>query len=241
MSEKIRLSKLMSERGLCSRREAEDYIDRGLVEVNGEKILKQGVKVERDVEIRLSDETKKHKVTVLLNKPLGYVSNLPEKGYRPAIELINQENQEVDGRAPKKFVPSMKKKLAVAGRLDINSKGLMVLTQDGALVKTLIGPQAKIEKEYLVRVEGKVTPEIINKLKFGLFLDGKPLKRARIDLLEEGLLRFVLIEGKKRQIRRMCELVLLKVVSLKRVRIGRVKLGSLPEGKWRFLRDNEKF
>lgn len=239
---KIRLAKLMALKGLCSRREAEDYIDKGLVEVDGQKVLKQGTKVNADADIKLLGKAKKRKVTILLNKPLGYVSNLPEKGYRAAIELIKKENQEKNKNgSDEEFFPAMKKKLAVAGRLDINSKGLLVLTQDGTIAKILIGSDTKIEKEYLVRVEGKITKEVIEKLKFGLSLDGKPLKKAKIDLLEEGLLRFVLNEGKKRQIRRMCEQVGLNVIGLKRVRIGKVRLGSLPEGKWRFLKADERF
>jgi 23S rRNA pseudouridine2604 synthase len=178
-------------------------------------------------------------VTILLNKPIGYVSAQPEKGYTPAIMLINASNQvKNNGLA---FNPGHRNKLAVVGRLDIDSKGLLILSQDGVLVKKIIGPESLIEKEYLVRVEGNVSEEALRKLRFGLYLDGKALKRAKVDLLQNNLLKIVLIEGKKRQIRRMCDLVGLKVVNLKRVRIGNVLLGDLPEGKWRFLRADESF
>lgn len=221
--EKIRLSKVMSERGICSRREADRYIEQGCVLVDGAVVSELGTKIAPDARIELTRPSKK--TTILLNKPVGYVSNLPEKGYPEAVELL----------------PFPHRKLNVAGRLDIDSKGLLVLTNDGALVKKLIGPDAEMEKEYLVRVEGTITKEGIQKLSQGLYLDNKLLKSAHIDQLKPNLLRFVLKEGKKRQIRRMCTLVGLHVIGLKRVRIGRIRLGDLPEGQWRFLNENETF
>jgi 23S rRNA pseudouridine2604 synthase len=230
----IRLSKLMSEKGICSRREADAYIERGLVRVNGSVVSMLGTKVEPDAHIELLEEAKvsqKKKVTLLLNKPIGYVSTQPEKGYRPAIELIRPTTQV----GPGKFHPSMLHKLSVAGRLDIDSKGLLLFTQDGTLVKKLIGPESEIEKEYLVRVEGNVTSQAIALLTHGLSLDGKALKLATIQQLAPQMLQIILTEGKKRQIRRMCELVNLKVISLKRVRIGNFTLGNLPEGHWKLV------
>jgi 23S rRNA pseudouridine2604 synthase len=125
--------------------------------------------------------------------------------------------------------------------LDIDSTGLLVLTQDGRVAKQLIGEDSEVEKEYLVRVEGTLSAEALASLIHGLALDGEPLKPARVKWQNEDQLNFVLTEGKKRQIRRMCELVGLKVVGLKRIRIGKVKLGDLPMGKWRYLRDDEAF
>jgi 23S rRNA pseudouridine2604 synthase len=240
----VRLSKLMSERGICSRREADVYIESGQVLVDGKIVSTLGTKVSPDVSIKLlpkAQNEQNKKVTILLNKPLGYVSTQPEKGYREALELILGENQEKSSNTDPELKPSHLKKLAVAGRLDIDSKGLLVFSQDGTLVKQLIGPLSELEKEYIVRVAEEVTPSMIEKLSFGLELDGRSLKRARVDLLEPSLIRFCLKEGKKRQIRRMCELVGLKVIGLKRVRIGKVCLGNLPEGKWRFLKPDESF
>ena len=236
----VRVSKLMSERGLCSRREADHYIEKGWVLVNGERISTLGLKVEETAHIELdktAQKAQKSKVTILLNKPLGFVSTHAEKGYPSALDLLTQENC----IRRKEILPGQFKGLAVAGRLDINSKGLLILSQDGALVKRLIGENCGMEKEYLVSVEGHITKEVIEKLRFGLMLDGKVLKKAKIEQLDEGFLRFTLIEGKKRQIRRMCELVGLEVRKLKRVRVGRVCLGNLPEGKWRFLEKGERF
>lgn len=240
MEELVRLSKLMSERGLCSRREADVYIEAGLVLVNDEVVSVLGTKVPMTARISLKKQAlakQNNKVTVLLNKPIGYVSTQPEDGYVAAVELIKPENYFGDVN----FHPSVLRKLNVAGRLDIDSKGLLVLTQDGTIVKQIIGPDSNLEKEYIVGVEGSVTRQVLQTLCFGLSLEGKALKRARVEMIEPGLLRFILREGKKRQIRRMCELVNLRVLKLKRVRVGRVSLGNLPEGKWRFLDSAESF
>lgn len=241
--ELIRLSKILSERKICSRREAEHFIACGLIEVDGKIINTQGTKVSKNAKIVLLEKAKKiqkEKVTILLNKPLGYVSNLPERGYPPAIDLLRAENH-FSNKNEKLFHPSTMKKLAVAGRLDIDSKGLLVFTQDGVLAKRLIGENSTIEKEYLVRVDREVQKEMISKLSYGLSLDGCKLKKAEVLLLEPMFLKIILKEGKKRQIRRMCELVGLKVLSLKRVRIGKICLGNLPVGKWRYLRPSEQF
>ncbi len=241
--EKLRLSKLMAERGMCSRREADELISRGWVKVNGQIVDQLGSKVDPDVEIQLSSEAQKvlgSLVTILLNKPIGYVSGQPEKGYEPAVRLITAETQE---REPGD--PPLKRShfdgLAPAGRLDIDSQGLLVFTQDGTMAKKLIGEDSAIEKEYLVRVRGQLSQQNLKLLNFGLELDGKKLKAAQVSWLNEDQLKFTLHEGRKRQIRRMCELVGLTVVGLKRVRVGRLPLGNLPEGKWRFLRPGENF
>lgn len=238
--EKIRLSKLMAERGICSRREADDYISRGLVMVNGEKIDQLGSKVSPDVKITLEAQALKQQkrlATIILNKPVGYVSAQPEPQYTPAIRLITPENQ--FGESKNRLTPDLLRGIAVAGRLDIDSQGLLLFTQDGRIAKKIIGEDTKLEKEYLVRVEGRLPQDKLELLRHGLVLDGKALKPAEVDWLNEDQLRFILREGKKRQIRRMCEAVGLKVTGLKRVRIGELRLGKLPEGKWRFLEDDE--
>jgi 23S rRNA pseudouridine2604 synthase len=116
-----------------------------------------------------------------------------------------------------------------------------VLTQDGRVARHLIGEDSTVEKEYLVRVEGELSADGLTKLNFGLSLDGVKLKPAKVSWQNEDQLRFVLREGKKRQIRRMCEMVGLHVVGLKRIRIGSVNLGKLPVGEWRYLREDERF
>ena len=244
MTEPVRLSKLMSERGLCSRREADSYIEKGLVFVDGKRVSELGTKVDPDCAIRLDNAAsaqQQQRVTILLHKPVGYVSGQPEPGYQPAVTLIRADTQWQDGRATQAFHPTHLKGLAPAGRLDIDSTGLLVLTQDGRIARLLIGEDSRIEKEYLVRVEGKLDAMGLALLNHGLSLDGAALKPAKVSWQNEDQLRFVLREGKKRQIRRMCELVGLQVTGLKRVRIGSVKLGDLPAGKWRYLREDERF
>ncbi len=243
MAEPVRLSKLMAERGLCSRREADLYIDRGWVYVDGQKVDTLGTKVDPGCDIRLAaeaDRQQRQRVTVLLHKPVGYVSGQPEPGYTPAVALITRENLYARGGGPA-FHPAHLKGLAPAGRLDIDSTGLLVLTQDGRIARSLIGDDSEVEKEYLVRVEGRLGEEGLRLLNHGLSLDGHRLRPAKVAWQNRDQLRFVLKEGRKRQIRRMCELVGLKVVGLKRVRIGRVRLGDLPPGQWRYLREDERF
>jgi 23S rRNA pseudouridine2604 synthase len=192
------------------------------------------------------------RVTVLLHKPMGYVSAQAEDGHTPAIQLVQARNRWSQDLSPVRFTHGHLRGLAPAGRLDIDSVGLLVLTQDGRIAKQLIGEDSQIEKEYLVRVSyagGTVTTQVqqafpaeqLQRLRHGLSLDGQPLKPAQVSWENPEQLRFVLTEGKKRQIRRMCEQVGLLVVGLKRVRIGKVMLGNLPVGQWRYLAPHEKF
>lgn len=241
--EPIRLSKLMANRGICSRREADELIAKGWILVDGKIVSELGTKVSPQAEISLKKEatqTLGSKVSIILNKPIGYLSSPTEKNYKLATDLIQPDNQDRENRRTHKFHPSHRRGLASAGRLDIDSKGLLLLTQDGVLAKTVIGAQSSIDKEYLVRVRGQISSEKLALLTFGLELDGRKLKRAQIKELQPGLLQFVLREGRKRQIRRMCQLVNLEVASLKRVRIGKIRLGSLKEGQWRYLGPSEK-
>lgn len=241
--EPIRLSKRMAELGLCSRREADSYIEQGWVKVNG-NIAVLGQKVLPNDRIDLAKnvhENQANRVTILLNKPVGFVSGQPEKNYHAAVELITPENHWDGDTSRITYLPQHLHKLAPAGRLDIDSVGLLVLTQDGRIAKQLIGDNSNREKEYLVRVRGTMIENGLALLNHGLSLDGEALRPAKVTWQNEDQLRFILKQGKKRQIRRMCELVGLRVVGLKRVRIGRIKLGQLPQGKWRYLLPNESF
>jgi 23S rRNA pseudouridine2604 synthase len=239
-----RLSKRMSELGLCSRREADEWIENGWVRVDGSVVKTLGVRVSRDAKIEVDTAATRHQseqVTILLNKPIGYVSGQPEDGHQPAMVLIKPENRWGEDPSRTKFVASHLRGLAPAGRLDIDSTGLIVFTQDGRVAKRLIGQDSDVEKEYLVRVEGTLPPDGLNLLRHGLELDGVKLKPAQVSWANEDQLRFALREGRKRQIRRMCEMVGLTVVGLKRVRTGGVPLGKLPVGQWRYLHKGEKF
>ena len=243
-TDKIRLSKRMSELGLCSRREADDYIARGLVRVDGVVVSELGSKVFPNQRIdldRVASEAQAARVTVLINKPIGYVSGQAEKGYQPAAALILPANLWEGDASRQTFRREHLQGLAPAGRLDIDSTGLLVLTQDGRIARQLIGEDSPVDKEYLVRVEGRLNADGLRLLNHGLSLDGEALKPARVWWQNRDQLRFVLREGKKRQIRRMCELVGLRVAGLKRVRIGKVLLGDLPLGQWRYLAPGERF
>lgn len=240
--EPLRLSKLMSERGICSRREADDYISKGYVFVNGERIQELGTKVLPDVKITLDTPALRKQnslVTIIVNKPIGYVSSQPEpgSGYEPAIRLVKDSTQFSNQK--RTLQAGDLKDIAVVGRLDIDSQGLLIFTQDGRLAKKLIGEKSEVEKEYLVRVEGPLSEKDLKLLNHGLELDGEKLRPAKVDWANEEQLRFVLKQGKKRQIRRMCEMVGLRVTGLKRVRVGKLMLGKLPEGRWRFLDPDE--
>ena len=234
----------MAAQGLCSRREADSYIERGWVFVDGERVSELGTRIYPNQKITLARAAAAEqtaRVTILLNKPIGYVSGQPEPGYTPAVSLVSRATHWKEDRGPLRFQPSHLKGLAPAGRLDIDSQGLLVLTQDGRIARQLIGEDSAIEKEYLVRVEGTLSARNLELLNHGLELEGTPLKPARVAWQNREQLRFILQEGKKRQIRRMCELVGLKVTGLKRVRIGRVRLGELPLGEWRYLGAEERF
>ncbi len=234
----------MGELGLCSRREADEWIENGWVRVDGKVVTTLGVRVSPEARIEVDTAATRHQreqVTILLNKPMGYVSGQPEDGHEPAMVLIKPENQWAEDPSNTKFVHAHLRGLAPAGRLDIDSTGLIVFTQDGRVAKRLIGADSEVEKEYLVRVEGTLTEEGMKLLHHGLELDGVKLKPARVSWANEDQLRVVLREGRKRQIRRMCEQVGLTVTALKRVRSGGVPLGKLPVGQWRYLRRDEKF
>ncbi len=242
-----RINKLMTERGLASRREADEWIAAGWVRVDG-AVAQLGQRVAADVVITIDERAQREqqrRVTVLLHKPVGWVSGQPEDGYEAAVALVTAANQWDGDRSGLRFHPGHLRHLAPAGRLDIDSTGLLVFTQDGRIARHLIGDETRVEKEYLVRVErfdGTPVQETdLAPLRHGLELDGVKLRPAQASWQNEQQLRIVLCEGRKRQIRRMCELVGLKVLALKRVRIGSVPLGPLPEGRWRFLRDDERF
>ena len=248
MNEPVRLSKRMSELGICSRREADEWIERGWVMVDGKVISQLGSKILPDQKITVRKQAsleQSKKVTILINKPLGYVSGQAENGYKPAVSLINETTHWKNDPSKEKFRPSQLRSLVPAGRLDIDSVGLLVLTQDGRIARQLIGENSTTDKEYLVRVKylkpGRLPDSDLRLLRHGLNLDGNPLLQAKVHWQNDDQLRFVLREGKKRQIRRMCEAVGLKVIGLKRIRIGQVRLGDLPPGQWRYLGAGEKF
>ena len=237
----------MTALGLASRREADEWIEAGWVKVNGQMaVLGQRVHPDARIEVdQAARQQQAQRVTVLLHKPVGFVSGQAEDGYPTAVTLVKADTRWAEDRGHVRFHPGHLRHLAPAGRLDIDSTGLLVLTQDGRIAKQLIGEDSNVEKEYLVRVAvrggGPLPAEGLARLNHGLTLDGVRLRPAKVSWQNEDQLRFVLREGRKRQIRRMCELVGLEVLGLKRVRIGSVVLGKLPPGQWRYLGAHERF
>jgi 23S rRNA pseudouridine2604 synthase len=254
----IRLNKRLTDLGLCSRREADEWIARGWVRVNGHPATLGQTVTEADrIDVAAPARAQqRERVTIVLHKPVGYVSGQPEDGHPSAATLIRPQTRWCEDRSRRRFQPAHARGLAPAGRLDIDSTGLLVLTQDGRVAKALVGEHSTVDKEYLVRVQwgapgsaGVVArnvqavfpPQRLALLRHGLALDGVALRPAQVEWINPEQLRFVLTEGRKRQIRRMCEQVGLHVVGLKRVRIGGVTLGALPPGQWRYLGEHERF
>jgi 23S rRNA pseudouridine2604 synthase len=234
-----RVNKWLAQSGVCSRREAEALIAEGLVSIDGETVSDPGRKILPGQTLVLSDKAEKKldaQMSILLHKPRGIVSAQPEPGQTPAARLLTRDRL----WGPPAPVPASDAKLPPVGRLDMDSRGLLILSQDGVLAKALIGPASTLEKEYRVFVMGEITEDKLALLRRGLELDDRKLRPAEVDLVADQRLRFVLKEGRNRQIRRMCELVELKVVDLFRVRVGGLTLGDMPEGRWRPLTAAER-
>lgn len=235
--EPVRLNKWLAHAGVCSRREADELIAAGRVQVDGETVTDAGRKVLPGQTVSLPDEATESLdgVTIVINKPVGYVSGQPEPGKIPAVRLLTADNRVGPGE-----VPGRNASLPPIGRLDEDSHGLLLLSSDGVVARAVISPQTQLDKEYLVQVTGQVTENGLSRLRHGLELDGRRLKPARVTQISSHELRFILKEGRKRQIRRMCDLVGLHVHDLQRVRIGPLTLGNLPLGRWRYLTDDER-
>ena len=235
-AEPQRVNKWLGQSGVCSRREAEGFIERGLISIDGEVVTDTGRKILPGQTLTLADASGPAALSVVLHKPMGIVSAQPEPGQTPAVRLLTKAA--LVGESP--TIPDRDTRLAPLGRLDMDSRGLLLLSDDGVLAKAIIGPESDLEKEYLVRVTGKITPEKIARLCHGLAMDGRQLKAAKVSVVQGQELRFILKEGRNRQIRRMCELVGMHVMDLVRIRIGSLRLGDLPEGQWRVLTDVER-
>jgi 23S rRNA pseudouridine2604 synthase len=235
-AEAQRVNKWLAAEGVCSRREAEELIAKGLVQIDGARVDEPGRKIEPGQTIEVGEARARPQLSVMINKPVGVVSAQPEGDQIPAARLLTRAT--LVGKPTN--MPTKRTRLAPLGRLDQDSRGLLLLSEDGVLAKAVIGPESKLDKEYLVRVAGSITDKKLALLRHGLMLDGRQLKPAKIELIEPQRLRFVLLEGRNRQIRRMCDLVELEVTDLLRVRIGPLTLDDLPEGKWRPLTADER-
>lgn len=235
-----RVNKWLAQSGVCSRREAEQLISDGLVSIDGEVVEDMGRKILPGQTLVLADRATAQldaATTYMVHKPKGVVSAQPDPGQVPAARLLTRAN--LWGQA-QVAIPQSGDLIPPIGRLDKDSRGLLLLSSDGVVAKAVIGPQSDLEKEYRVAVMGELTERKIELLRFGLSLDGRELGPAEVEVISDQRLRFVLREGRNRQIRRMCDLVELKVVDLFRVRIGPLDMGDMPEGRWRPLTSAER-
>lgn len=239
-----RINKWMAQAGVCSRREAEAFIEQGFVSIDGQVVTEPGRKIEPGQTLILNDSAQKalgDQMTLVIHKPEGLVSAHPEPHQQAAFSLVTRDRlwapREDFGRIR---IPAADDSFPPLGRLDQDSRGMLLLSEDGVLAKAVIGPESELEKEYLVRVRGEITDRKIAGLRHGLYLDGRALLPAKVTLIEDQQLRIILKEGRNRQIRRMCEAVGLYVSDLLRIRVGPVQMGGLPEGMWRPLHPQER-
>ena len=222
----IRLQKFLSQAGVCSRRKGETYILEGRVAVNGETITRLGVRVDPLKDRVTVDgdavEIRDEMVYIALNKPEGYVTSCDHTGEKIVLDLI-----------------SVDQRIYPVGRLDKDSTGLLLLTNDGTAHHRLSHPSFDHEKEYEVTLEKPITGGALKKLEAGVLLKGSRTRPARIKKLTPRKFKIILQEGRNRQIRRMVNKVGGKVISLKRIRIADIFLGNLGRGKWRYLSQQE--
>ncbi|TXJ45774.1 rRNA pseudouridine synthase [Brachyspira aalborgi] len=220
----MRLNKYIAYLNIASRREADKLIKDGKVKVNGEIIINPAIQVgENDKIICDIEDYKNEKIYIKLNKPVGYVVSNNKKEGKPIYKLLDEKL----------------KKLYPVGRLDKDSKGLILFTNDGVFSRKIIGEESECEKEYYVKLEGNISDGALKKLEFGISLDGKKLKRAIVKRVSKNSFNIILKEGRNRQIRRMCEKVGFEVILLKRLRISNIYLNDLQEGKFEYLTKDE--
>ena len=224
----IRLNKYLAEQGVASRREADRFIAEGLVSVNGEVVTEMGVKVDPSKDkVSVSEELVERQeklIYIALNKPINYVTSVKRTAVEKKIvmDLIDLEER-----------------VYPIGRLDKDTSGLLLLTNDGTLTYKLTHPSSECEKEYEAIVNGVVTQGAMEKLRKGVNLWGEKTKPTRVKKLNKNKMSIILTEGKNRQVRRICQKVGLPVDRLKRIRMKDLELGNLMEGKWRYLSPEE--
>lgn len=228
----MRLQKYMAKSGVASRRKSEKMIEEGLVKLNGKIVTEQGIEIDPDKDIVMVDNKtirlEEHKIYIMLNKPLGYVTTMDdEKDRKIIIDLIDN----VDER------------IYPIGRLDMDTSGLMLLTNDGKVTNKITHPRNEVVKKYIAIVNGTPNKLELTKFRKGLMIDGKRTSPATIKIMKnyetESILEIEINEGRNRQIRKMCEAINHPIKKLKRVSIGEIQLGGLPVGEWRHLDEEE--
>lgn len=232
MAEAIRINKYLSQCGIASRRAAEELIDQGRVRINGEVLDRQGVKVDVEADVVEVDGTQvqpvPHNVYVLLNKPVEVVTTLDDPQKRPTV---------------KHLVKDVIARVYPVGRLDYDTEGALLLTNDGELAHRLTHPKWQVEKVYEAKVVGRFLEADAKKIEEGIVLEDGATGRAKVDVLEAtpkySWLKLTLTEGRKREVRQLCKAVGHPVLKLKRVSFGGIVVGSLKPGQWRMLTSEE--
>jgi len=224
----IRLQKFLADCGVASRRKAEEIIEAGRVTVNNEKITQLGTKVS-DHDVVMVDGKKVKpvfkKIYILLNKPVGYLTTVTDdRGRNTVMDLIKTEIHE---------------RVFPVGRLDYDTEGLLLLTNDGDITYALTHPKHEVTKTYVVALNEVPTPIMVDKLRKGVKVDNKKTMPSDVDWLKDNILKITIHEGRNRQVRKMIEAVGYEVVELKRVSIGNILLGNIPLGRWRHLTKSE--
>lgn len=225
-----RLQKYMAKCGVASRRKCEEIILNGNVEVNGNIITELGFKVRENDVVKVNGniiKVEENKVYIILNKPTGYItSNSDEKDRKTILDIVN-----------------VKERIYPIGRLDYDSSGLLLLTNDGDIYNKIIHPKKEIEKRYLATVKGSFSKEELEKFKTGVDIGGYITAPAKIKVIKDGkgnsVVEITIHEGKNRQVRKMCSAFNHEVLSLKRIAIGKLSLNDLKEGHWRYLNEKE--
>jgi 23S rRNA pseudouridine2605 synthase len=227
----VRLQKYLAEAGVASRRKCEELIAQGKIEINGEVITTQGIKVKGDeiikVDGRLIRQEQK-KVYILLNKPVGYISTAKDEFSRKTVLDL---------------VDTVKERVYPVGRLDYDTSGLLLLTNDGELANRLTHPKHEIKKVYRAMIDGGISEEDVNSLQSGIAIEDYKTAPAKVHVIEtakkETIVEITIHEGRNRQVRKMFETLGYAVLRLKRVAIGPLEIEGIEEGKWRYLRKKE--
>ncbi|MCP4020314.1 MAG: rRNA pseudouridine synthase [Desulfobacteraceae bacterium] len=224
----LRLQKYLAHAGVCSRRKAEEHILNGRIKVNGSIVAELGTKVSPGKDIVLFDNQKivlketAPKIYIILNKPKGYITSCSQKKSKIILDLID-----------------ISERIYPVGRLDKDSTGLVILTNDGPLHNRLSHPSFSHEKEYIVKTANPVKEADLKRLAKGVDIDGIKTRKAQVKQLEKNQFKIILKEGRNRQIRKMVGKINNRIVHLKRIRMANIRLGNLKEGTWRYLTKKE--
>lgn len=228
----MRLQKYMAQCGVASRRKSEKMIEDGLVKLNNKIVTEQGINIDVNKDIVMVNEkiikSEENKIYIILNKPLGYVTTMDdEKDRKIVTDLIEGVNE----------------RIYPIGRLDMDTSGLLLLTNDGKITNKITHPRNEVVKRYIAIVEGTPNKQELTRFRNGVIIDGKKTSRAKMKIIKnyetESILEIEINEGRNRQIRKMCEAINHPIKKLKRISIGEIQLGGLEVGEWRYL-DHEE-